>query len=384
VRIGAQQGRWVRRTLCTATATALLGLAAAPTAGAVPAKFWGVVPQGVPTYEQLSRASRGGVDSVRIPILWNVIQPSPSGPLEWSGVDAVVENAAAAGIEVLPFITGAPEWAVPGAPVPGTHGGIAAAPVRLPASGCAGEAWSAFLRSAVERYGPNGAYWAANPQVPRRPIRTWQVWNEPNFKYFVTHPNPGQYGKLVRISSAAIKGADPGAKVVLGGLFSRPREAAWKVKPPQAFFAADFLAKMYRRTPGIKSKFDGVAIHPYSTKYTLLKSDIEEVQAVLTANHDLRKGIWITELGWSSEKPDPVHDAFAKGVAGQARELKKAFGLLRSHQAKWRLRGVYWFSLEDGPRAACNFCGGAGLFGQGFVPKPSWYAYVRFAGGSAS
>jgi hypothetical protein len=374
----------VRGALCAAVATTLLGLAAAPPAGAVPAKFWGVVPQNVPTFEQLSRAGRGGVDSVRIPILWNVVQPSQSGPLEWSGVDTVVESAAAAGVEVLPFLTGAPEWAVPSAAVPGTHGGIAAAPVRLPVSGLAGEAWSTFLRSAVERYGPNGTFWASNPQVPKRPIRTWQVWNEPNFKYFVIRPNPAQYGKLVKISSAAIKGADSGAKVVLAGLFSRPREAAWKVKPPQAFFAADFLAKMYRRTPGIKSKFDGVAIHPYSTKYTLLEPDVEEVRAVLKANHDLRKGIWVTELGWSSEKPDPVHDAFAKGVSGQARELKKSFALLSSHQAKWRLRGVYWFSLEDGSRAACNFCGGAGLFGPGFVAKRSWYAYVRFAGGSAS
>lgn len=373
----------MRNALCASVTTALLGLLAASPAAAVPAKFWGVVPQNSPTYEQLSRAARGGVDSVRIPILWNVIQPSQGGPPEWSGVDAVVERAAAAGVEVLPFLTGAPEWAVPSAPVPGTHGGIAAAPVRLPVSGVAAEAWSAFLRSAVERYGPGGTFWTSNPQVPMDPVRTWQIWNEPNFKYFVTRPDPGQYGKLVRISSAAIKGADPGAKVVLAGLFSRPQEAVWKVKPPQAFFAADFLAKMYRRTPGIRSKFDGVAIHPYSKKYSLLKPDIEEVRAVLKANHDAGKGIWITELGWSSEKPDPVQDAFAKGVSGQARELRKAFSLLRSNQARWRLRGVYWFSLEDGSRAACNFCGGSGLFGPGFVPKPAWYAFVRFAGGQA-
>ncbi len=36
-----------------------------------------------------------------------------------------------------------------------------------------------------------------------RPIRTWQIWNEPNFKYFVAKPNPGEYGKLVKISNAA-------------------------------------------------------------------------------------------------------------------------------------------------------------------------------------
>jgi hypothetical protein len=29
----------------------------------------------------------------------------------------------------------------------------------------------------------------------------------------------------------------------------------------------------------------------------------------------------------------------------------------------------------------CNFCDGSGLFGEGFIPKPSWKAFVRFSGG---
>lgn len=369
------------RTLIGLAATALIVLGTAAGADALPAKFWGVVPQNVPSEEQLGRAHRGGVDSVRIPILWNQVQPAQGVSPEWSGVDVAIERAVKAGVDVLPFITGAPAWAVPNVAVPGTHGGIAAAPARLPVAGEAGAAWSAFLSEAVQRYGPSGTFWAANPSVPRRPIRAWQIWNEPNFKYFVTRPNPGQYGKLVKISSTAIRAVDPGATIVLGGLFARPKEAIWKVKPPQAFFAADFLAKMYRRTPGIRSKFDGIALHPYARNFKLVKSDVEEVLPVLKANHDARKGIWITELGWSSEKPDPVHNAFAKGVAGQVRELNGAFGLLRSRQAKWRLRGVYWFSLEDGSHAACNFCAGAGLFGPSFEPKPAWFAFVRFAGG---
>jgi hypothetical protein len=369
------------RTLLGVAAAILFVLVPATRAGAVPAKFWGVVPQSIPSEEQFLRIKRGGVDSIRIPVFWDVAQSKPEGPLEWGGTDIAIGRAASAGVDVLPFLTGAPSWAVPTGRVPGTQGGIAAAPVRLPVSGAAAAGWFNFLRLAVQRYGPNGTFWAANPTIPPHPIRIWQIWNEPNFKYFVTHPNPGQYGKLVKISSGAIRSIDPGAKIVLGGLFARPREAAWKVKPPQAFFAADFLAKMYKRTPGIKSTFSAIGLHPYSSTYRLLKPDIEEVRAVLKANHELRKGIWITELGWSSQKPDPVHNAFAKGFAGQVRELRGGFALLRKNQARWRLGGVYWFSLEDGPAAACNFCSGAGLFAPGFAPKPSWTAYARFAGG---
>jgi hypothetical protein len=351
-----------------------------PVAGAVPAKFWGVVPQNVPTSEQLARIHRGGVDSVRMPIFWSAVQPTQGGAPEWSGVDAAVGRAAQAGVDVLPYFSSAPAWAVPSGSVPGTHG-LAAAPIRLPATGAAVSAWSAFLRLAVERYGPGGVFWTTHASIPARPIRTWQIWNEENFKYFVVRPNPAEYGKLVRASSTAIKGVDPGAKILLGGLFARPNEARFKVKPPQAYFASDFLAQMYKRTPGIKSKFDGIALHPYTSEYQNLAPDIEEVRAVLKANGDAGKGLWITELGWSSETPNTA-DSFAKGVRGQVKQLKGSFSMLTRNQARWHLRGVYWFSLEDGTPQACNFCGGSGLFGPGFAPKPAWKAYVKFSGGS--
>ena len=115
--------------------------------------------------------------------------------------------------------------------------------------------------------------------MPKRPIRIWQIWNEPNFKYFVARPNPAEYGKLVKLSSAAIKGADPGAKVILAGLFARPKRGdVDNGKPPQAYFATDFLEQMYKTTPGIKSKFNGVALHPYTGSYQDLTPEIEEVR----------------------------------------------------------------------------------------------------------
>ena len=70
---------------------------------------------------------------------------------------------------------------------------------------------------------------------------------------------------------------------------------------------------------------------------------------------------------------------FEKGRAGQARELRGAFGLLRSRSATWRVNRVYWFSFTDEP-GSCNFCDGSGLFKQGgLVAKPSWSSYKRFA-----
>jgi hypothetical protein len=351
----------------------------AAAAQAVPAKFWGVVPQAEPSFEQLQRLHRGGVDSMRIPVGWDSVQPLRNGPIDWSGVDSRVENITLAGIEVLPFLSGAPTWAVPQVWVPGSHQSIKA-PRNLPASGAAIAGWSGFVRAAAERYGPGGSFWVEHPTLPQRPIRNWQIWNEENFKYFVAKPNPAEYGKLVRASSTAIKSVDPGAQIVLGGMFAKPGDAVIKFNPPRAYFATDFLERMYKTTPGVKSSFDGVALHPYTSDYRELAPEIEAFRKVLTRNHDSAKGLWITEMGWSSEPLDPVHDSFAKGPKGQVKQLKGAFTVLEHSQVKWHLQRVYWFSVDD-VTGVCNFCGGSGLFGPGFIAKKSWAAYVKFAGG---
>ncbi len=353
-------------------------VAAAPAAIALPRDFWGVSPQNPPSVEQFQRLAAGGVDSVRIPISWGAVQPTGGAEANFDASDYLVSGAAAAGLNVLPFVYDAPSWAVTSARVP--HSG-ARAPKTLPVkTGAQRSAWANFLKLVVGRYGPGGSFWAANPALPESPIRTWQIWNEENFKYFVVRPSPSDYGKLINVSYSAIKSADHGAKLILGGMFARPGEAKYKRKPPEAYYASDFLDQLYTSTPGVKRKFTGVALHPYTTRYQQLTPDIEEFRNVLKANHDAGKKLWITEIGWSSEHPDPAHDAFAKGPAGQATQLKGAFNLFRHKAAKWKLQRVYWFSVDD-QADSCNFCGGSGLFGEGFVPKKSWYAYVKFAGG---
>ncbi|HET8862660.1 MAG TPA: glycosyl hydrolase [Solirubrobacterales bacterium] len=369
------------RAFGAALAIAALGAgAAAAPAGAVPADFWGVVPQVTPSPEQFQRLKAGGVDSIRISISWSSVQPLRNGPFDFTGPDAIVGAAAAARIDVLPFLLNAPSWAVPSAAVPGTGGGIRA-PKFLPVrSGAQRSGWRKFVVQVVKRYGPRGTFWTENPGLPKKAIRVWQIWNEPNFKYFVARPNPAEYGKLVKLSYGAVKAADKGARVILAGLFARPIEAEIKQGPPQAYFAADFLEGMYASTPGIKSKFQGYALHPYTGSYKNLTSRIEEVRAVLKANGDASKGLWVTELGWSSQPPR-AGNSFAKGLGGQAAQLKGAFGLLRAKQPKWHVQRVYWFSVDD-LKNACNFCDGSGLFANGFKPKPAWKAFVRFAGGT--
>src|SRR5690606_17071635 len=111
-----------------------------------------------------------------------------------------------------------------------------------------------------------------------------------------------------------------------------------------------------------------------------IKGQVEEVRSVLRAQRDAGKGIWLTEVSWSS-RPPARNNVFAKGPNGQVRQLKGAFNLIRKNQARWRIKRVYWFSVDDAADA-CNFCDGSGLFADGFKPKKSWFAFVRFAGGT--
>ncbi len=102
---------------------------------------------------------------------------------------------------------------------------------------------------------------------------------------------------------------------------------------------------------------------------------------MLVENHDAGKKLWITEIGWSS-LPRTGNDGFSpRAPTARSSSSKAPSGPFKAKQAKWKLKRIYWFSVDDAP-GSCNFCGGTGLFGEGFVPKKSWFAYVKFAGGN--
>jgi hypothetical protein len=370
----------LKRTALLSLALTLLALAVPATgSAALPSGFWGVVANEAPQGSEGQTLRQGGVESIRVPVNWAAVQSTQGAEPDWSSVDPFVRSAAEAGISVLPFLSGAPGWAINYEGV-----GAARAPVSLPVLTATQRAgWREFLRLAVFRYGPGGSFWSENPLLPAQPIRIWQVWNEENYKYFAARPSPSQYGKLVVESFRDLRSADSGARIVLGGLFIRPKGGAAKPVAghiKRAYLAADFLEKMYRTTPGVRGKFMAIALHPYSRGYRELTPEIEEVRAALKKSHDPGRAIWLTELGWSSGTPSAANgnNQFEKGVQGQARELTGAFQLLTAKAAAWQIKRVYWFSFTDAP-GTCNFCDGSGLFKKGFVAKPSWPAYKRFA-----
>ncbi len=336
-----------------------------------PQGFFGIGPQTILTDRDLEYMKAGGIESIRWPLTWGAVQPTRNGGYNWEVLDPVVEIAARHGIRVLPFVYSSPKWISPR---------YTTLPVN---NGRARGAWTAFLKAAAERYGPGGSFWREHapgvvqyePAISRAlPIRTWQIWNEANFFYFAFPATPQRYAKLLQISGPAIKRVDPGAKVILSGLFGEPKQ-----RGPKGMDADKFLAALYR-VPGIKSKFDGVSLHPYAVDAETLEEMVEALREVSRENRD-RVPFYITEMGWGSEN-NFRQVAFEQGIRGQVKQLKDSYAYLLENQRRLNLKQVYWFSWKDIPDT-CTFCDSVGLFREGlkFKPKPAWMAFVKITGG---
>lgn len=306
---------------------------------------------------ELDLALASGVESVRVAFSWAAAQPSRGAPPDFSASDRIVGAAAARGMSLLPVVLYTPAWDALGAPGPG------ATPRSL-------APFAAFLRALVARYGPDGSFWRAHPSLSPIPIRSWQVWNEPNFtRYWNVQPFAPSYVRLLTAAHAAIKAADPGASVVLAGLPN---------------FSWEYLAEIYR-VPGARSMFDVVGAHPYTATPAGVLVILHRIRTVMDRFGDASKPILATEITWPSSAgrtlaPFPIGTT----EAGQAAKLNALMPLLRSQLAALRVSGFYWYTWigdESAPRAADPFTfAGLERYVHGVVSaKPALAVFRRWA-----
>ncbi len=351
----------MRKLLLISAISALLALCPA-TAGAagLPQGFVGISPQNAANAEDFELMEMAGIDSVRLPMVWSAIQEKSRAIADpdWTGFDRAVRLAAEHDMEVFPFLCGAPGWVTPN---PGTE------PV---VNSWQRWAWSTFLRDAVRRYGPDGAFWEENPGLPFVPIRRWEIWNEENIVTFSERPSPVRFARLIRLSGRILHAEDPGSKVILGGLFGRPLQI-----PPNVA-SGDFLSRFYR-VGRVKQYFDGVALHPYVADASAMRAQITNLRRVMRIHGDATTPFYVTELGWGS---DSFESRWERGLHGQARQLDRALAMLAAQRLRWRIRGVWWFSWTD-EVGACQFCDSAGLLTARREAKPAWYEFNFWTGG---
>ena len=357
----AQGGKKPTATSATTTPTATAPTATAPRAPRL----------GMSYGERLSRMTQAGLDAtlddavvlgidwIRVDLSWTTVQGGGPTSWSWAGFDRVVAAADARGLEVLPILTYTPAWARD------------AGCVRFSCPPADPTRFAAFATAAVKRYAVRG-------------VRTWEVWNEPNLAQFWPSPDPARYATLLTATSAAIRKADPGATVLLGGL-----AALESTNPAYAIGPREYLQAVCRT--GACGKVDAVSYHPYTfpypASYYATFSAWSKMSATPTSLRSILTGfglpdvpIWVTEYGaptdgdgiaadgtWATVTPSTTHVT----EDWQASLLKDAVAKADSDP---HVQAFFWYTDQDlvvPTRREASF----GLRRLDGTAKPSWAAY---------
>jgi hypothetical protein len=352
-------------------ALALAALAAAPAAQArTPEGFFGAMwdreVTKAPEAEQDAQwalMAQSGVETVRTVFWWSRAQPAAGQPVDFAETDALMARAARHDIKLLPIVLSSPGWA---ARDPDRYG---SPPERV-------SDYTAYLRALVARYGPAGSFWTEHPELPRRPQREWQIWNEPHLDfYWSTKGRPKNswapgYARLLKASKRTIDAADPGATVVLAGL---------------ADFAWDHLDRLSRFR--IRRHFDVAALNLFTGRPKLLIKGVSKFRSALRRAGAGRKPLWVTETTWPAGKervpvPGPLWQRnWYTTDTGMAGRVRGAYRLAARYASRLRIGRVYWYTWSSGYRDGdlFDYAGLVRYRGGEFEPRPALAAYAATA-----
>jgi len=306
---------------------------------------------------------RSGVEAVRTVFRWADAQPVAGRPVDFARTDRLVGFAARNHIDLLPIVLGAPAWA---AIPPFVYGST---PRHV------GD-YTAYLRALVLRYGPDGSFWSEHPELPRRPLRAWQIWNEPHLNYYwdTTGRRPSawvrEYPRLLRATAPAIRAIDPGATIVLAGL---------------ADFAWRHLERLNRHR--IRKSFDVASVNLFTSRPKLVLKGLRRFRAAMRRGREARKPLWLTETTWPAGKGRVVvpRAAWQRGWyttdGGMAQRLRQFYSLAVRHRRKLRLQRAVWYTWASSYRQSdlFDYAGLVRYDGGGFERRPALTAYAAAA-----
>jgi hypothetical protein len=247
-----------------------------------------------PTY--LGLMTRDGIRVARADALWAPAEPNaPSGGqhrYDWSTADGIAGGLAAQGVRWDAVLIGTPKWA-----------GVNGSQFSSPKPQFYGD-YAAFAGAFAARYGGGGSFWAEHPEIPPMPVQRFEIWNEPNTEvHWGTTPSAQAFASLFAGAQAAIKAADPGARVSVGGI-------VWNddVAYLNGFFTA--------LGPGVA--VDGLGSHPYAPTMFGLAANVVRVRKALDELGRASVPLEINELGWPAAYDRTPADRAINGPVSDA------------------------------------------------------------------
>jgi hypothetical protein len=341
---------------------------AASAARSVPQGFFGVMyDHGVETAPdsdqdaQWDAIASSGVETVRTVFDWSAAQPEGRGSeFRFDRTDGVVRRAALRNLDVLPVVIYSPKWA-------------RAYRNRFTSPPKSRSDYITYLAALVERYGPDGTYWVDHPELPKHPLREWQIWNEPHLPAYWDAPERGPYGYarsyplLLRASYNIVKSLDPGAKIVMAGLTQR----AWEE-----------IEVLYQR--GIRPYFDVAALQIFPQTVRRAVKATALYRGALNRRGDRRKPIYVTEITWpaSKGKTEPIKFQTQDTPRGMATKLGQMYAKMAGRRRALGLGKVFWYTWSSPyGRGGSNFhyTGLLRYDGNVFTSQPALGAYQRAA-----
>lgn len=363
--------RMQRPLILLAAALALLTLASPAQAGKrkVPRGFYAVMWDRAATSapdadqeEQWALMARSGVESVRTVFSWALAQPEP-GVTNFDDTDRIVTRAASHGMDLVPVVRTTPTWAALDPFAPGS-------PPATPST------YTAYLQALIERYGPRGTFWVDHPELPRKPIRNWQIWNEPHLNLWWNtdgrSPNAWarEYATLLKAVKPVVRAADPGAKIVLTAL---------------ADYAWDHLARLNKFK--ISRYYDVAAINLFTARPENVIRGVRLFRRVMRRGGAASKPIWLTEATWPAGKGRVARPqaswqrAWYTTDQGMGQRLGDLYKLTIKNRRKLKIGKVVWYtwSSQYGADDLFDYTG-LNLFAAGVSEqRPALAAYAASA-----
>jgi hypothetical protein len=228
---------------------------------------------------QLASLRATGATIARTDAGWESAEPAPPvngvHTFDWSFDDQIVGSLAGHGIRWEPIVDYVAGWAE-------SQPGQTHSPPISDAD------YAAFARALALRYGLHGTFWHEHPSLPYTPTGTYEIWNEPDTRAFWSPaPDPAAYAELYLAARNAIKSVEPRSRVIVGGLVG-PRS---------------FVAGMLAAIPGLRTRIEGVAIHPYGPSPAVVLGNVELARAGLDALGMTSTPLYVNEFGWATEPP---------------------------------------------------------------------------------
>ena len=250
-----------------------------------PSSAWG---------SHLSEMEQHDIEFVRSDAAWAIAEPEAPAPTHryrWWQFDAIVAALAVHQLSWQPIIDYSAPWAS------AQPGSVFAPPVNS-------NDYAAYAAALAARYGTDGVFWRAHPQLPYHPVERWEIWNEENdSQFWRPSPDPRRYVDLYLAARNAIHSADPRTRVLVGGLGDGGNGT----------YATNFIAAMYQHRHDARGLIDAIAYHPYPLDNGLTAASSMQQIRMLRRYLDTIGAhsvpIDITEVGWTSQGPGSVSDA---------------------------------------------------------------------------